>query len=155
VISLIVIPDSTTLPDRISSRRRRRRLRRNLLLEMAAAKGQQQRLKKILAVVATGLQIYVLKELVFKTDANDKDIKSGEVLFFFFFLAILRYGLWQADCLIVDSACFTMYDCKTPVEQWSRTTTIQQNKKCFRHLPSNFGLHVCGLLECNCSEDLS
>lgn len=85
MISLIVIPDSTTLPDRISSRRRRRRLRRNLLLEMAAAKGQQQRLKKILAVVATGLQIYVLKELVFKTDANDKDIKSGEVFFFFFF----------------------------------------------------------------------
>jgi hypothetical protein len=59
VISLIAIPDSTTLPDRISSRRRRRRLRRNLLLEMAAAKGQEQRLKKFFAVVATGLQICV------------------------------------------------------------------------------------------------
>ncbi|CAK9874367.1 unnamed protein product [Sphagnum jensenii] len=63
-LTLIAIPDSTTLPDRISSRRRRR-LRRNLLLEMAAAKGQQQRLKNFFAVVATGLQIYVLKELVF------------------------------------------------------------------------------------------
>lgn len=73
---------------------------------------------------------------------------------FFFFCAILRYGLWQADCLI-DSTCFTIYDCKTPVEQWSRTTTIQQNKECFPHLPSNFGLHVCSLLECNSSEDLS
>ncbi len=77
-----------------------------------------------------------------------RDIKSGEVFFFFFFffLAILRYGLWQADCLI-DSACFTMYDCKTPAEQWSRTTTIQQNKECFHQLPSNFGLHFCDLLE--------
>ncbi|CAK9223770.1 unnamed protein product [Sphagnum troendelagicum] len=66
-LSLIAIPDSTTLPDRISSRRRRRRrrLRRNLLLEMAAAKGQQQRLKNFFAVFATGLQIYVLKEHVF------------------------------------------------------------------------------------------
>ncbi len=84
---MIAIPDSTTLPDRVSSRRRRR-LGRNLLLEMAAAKGKQQRLKNFFAVVATGLQIYVLKGACFLNRCKGQDIKSGEVFFFSFFAQI-------------------------------------------------------------------
>ncbi len=104
MISFIAIPDSTTLPDRISIRRTTTtttRLRRNLLLEMAVAKRPATATEENFGSCCNRLANICVKGASFLNRCKCQNIESGEV--FFSFLFFLRNSqIWFVAGRLLD-----------------------------------------------------